>query len=222
MEKSRAEIVRLFVEHGAHPSARNNRKVSPLHMASRFGLKTVAKALLDLHQATQEARWGVEAERLTRVMIELFWDDDGGAFYTTSHRHERLIARLKDSHDGATPSGNAVAVGALQRLAALTGDVDFAGYAERTLEVFSGQITAQPSAFTEMLLGLDTQLHPPRQIVIVGAAVLAPAALSGRDREKEWEGPKEARGIPVDPLGRMSGSRSLSGPRTSAPDPAAS
>lgn len=43
----RAEIVRLFVALGAHPSMRNNRKVSPLHMAARFNLKAVAKALLE-------------------------------------------------------------------------------------------------------------------------------------------------------------------------------
>ena len=129
-----------------------------------------AKGLLDVHQATQEGRWAAEAERLTRAMIALFWDEDGAAFYTTSARHERLIARLKDSHDGATPSGNAVAVGVLQRLTALTGRPEFARYAERTLEAFSGQIAAQPSAFTEMLVGLDAHLRPPRQIVIVGHA----------------------------------------------------
>ena len=46
-EEQRADTVRLFLKHGAHPEMRNKRKVSPLHMTSRFGLPVVAKALLD-------------------------------------------------------------------------------------------------------------------------------------------------------------------------------
>ncbi|MBT3269117.1 thioredoxin domain-containing protein [Candidatus Poribacteria bacterium] len=128
------------------------------------------RGLLDLRQASQEGRWATEAARLARVMISLFWDEDDGAFYTTGDRHERLIARLKDSHDGATPSANAVAVAVLHRLSALTGDADFADHAERTLAAFSGQIAAHPSAFTEMLVGVEWAIAPPRQIVIVGDA----------------------------------------------------
>lgn len=45
----RSEIVGLFVAHGAIPSAcKNSRKVTPLHMAARYGLVRVAGALLDL------------------------------------------------------------------------------------------------------------------------------------------------------------------------------
>ena len=47
-EAERAEIVARFVEAGAPPSLRNNRKVTPLHMACRFDLPLVAKRLLEL------------------------------------------------------------------------------------------------------------------------------------------------------------------------------
>lgn len=47
-EAERAAIVALFVRAGASPTLRNNRKVTPLHMACRFDLPVVAKRLLEL------------------------------------------------------------------------------------------------------------------------------------------------------------------------------
>lgn len=47
-EDERAEVVGLFVAAGAPPTLRNNRKVTPLHMACRFDLPHVAARLIDL------------------------------------------------------------------------------------------------------------------------------------------------------------------------------
>ena len=47
-EAERAEVVGLFVAAGAPPTLRNNRKVTPLHMACRFDLSHVAARLIDL------------------------------------------------------------------------------------------------------------------------------------------------------------------------------
>ena len=49
-------------------------------------------------------------------MVESFRDEDQGGFYTTAKTHETLIIRAREGADGATPSGNAVAVSALARL----------------------------------------------------------------------------------------------------------
>ena len=43
-------------------------------------------------------------------MNEQFWDEEEGGFFFTGKDHEQLIARTKDPHDNATPSGNAMAV----------------------------------------------------------------------------------------------------------------
>ena len=47
-EAERAEIAGLFVAAGAPPTLRNNRKVTPLHMACRFDLPQAAARLIDL------------------------------------------------------------------------------------------------------------------------------------------------------------------------------
>ena len=47
-EAERMAIVAMFARHGAPPTIRNNRKVTPLHMACRFDLAQVAQRLIDL------------------------------------------------------------------------------------------------------------------------------------------------------------------------------
>ena len=54
-------------------------------------------------------------------MIDEFADAEQGGFFFTGNRHEALIARQKDVHDNATPSGNGMAATALIRLGALDG-----------------------------------------------------------------------------------------------------
>ena len=58
-QPARIEVVDLLVCHGAPPTLRNNRKVTPLHMACRFDLPQVAARLLQLgaqQDAYDEAR----------------------------------------------------------------------------------------------------------------------------------------------------------------------
>jgi uncharacterized protein YyaL (SSP411 family) len=75
---------------------------------------------------------------------------------------------MRPGHDGATPSGNAVAATFLQRLATLTGRSDYADKALATLRSFQVQIERSPSAFSQMLLALGRCLREPRQIALVG------------------------------------------------------
>ena len=53
------------------------------------------------------------------MVLKHFADPNGPGFFFTADDHEELIARTKDLHDGSTPSGNAVAVTVLLRLAKL-------------------------------------------------------------------------------------------------------
>ena len=85
-------------------------------------------ALIDgltrLYEATGEPRQIEAAIELATIMIDEFADTEQGGFFFTGCRHETLIARQKDIHDNATPSGNALAATALVRLGALAGRVD--------------------------------------------------------------------------------------------------
>ncbi len=124
--------------------------------------------LLDLYETTHEARWLAEAKRLTQEMLRLFWDEQGGGFFLSGQRNERLIASTKEVYDGATPSGNSVAALALVRLGLLTMDKELQSYAQRLFQAFSGQASQLPVAFPQFLGALDMSLGPSQEIVIAG------------------------------------------------------
>jgi len=125
-------------------------------------------ALQDLYACTFDVRWLRQAREVADQMLELFWNEPETSFSFTGSDHEELIAHLRTGHDGATPSGNAVAATVLQRLATLTGESAYADPAVATLRTFLPQIARSPSAFAQMLLALDYYLREPREIALVG------------------------------------------------------
>jgi len=127
-------------------------------------------ALVTLFETTFEPHWISSAKALAKVMIGQFWDDAEGGFFFTGKDHESLIARNKDPHDNATPSGNSMAVTGLLRFAKLTGDADLHDKATRTLELFRGLMARSPTAAGQMLNALDFSLGPVEEIAVIGEA----------------------------------------------------
>ena len=124
---------------------------------------------MTLYEVTADPRWVRAAVGLAEVMLTHFADPAGGFFYTADD-HEQLIARTKDTQDGSTPSGNAMAATALLRLAALSGRADFRAAAERTLKAYRGLLADHPAAAGQMLVALDLFLGPVDEVAVVGPA----------------------------------------------------
>ena len=118
----------------------------------------LAVALVELHEATDEARWLEEARQIVATMNDLFWDEYEGGYFYTSRDHEELIARMKSVQDNAIPSGSSMAALALVRLAALTDDTDLRQRADRTLGSVAGSVQQFPAAFPQMLIAADLYL----------------------------------------------------------------
>ncbi|HLX21721.1 MAG TPA: thioredoxin domain-containing protein [Usitatibacter sp.] len=132
-------------------------------------------ALLEMLEADFDPADLAWASDIGRVLIEEFRDPVEGGFFFTSHDHESLIHRPKPGPDNATPSGNAVAAWALNRLALLTGEMRFAEAAEATLALFWHEMERQPMAFGTMLCALEELLEPPRTVILsAGQEALAP------------------------------------------------
>jgi uncharacterized protein YyaL (SSP411 family) len=126
-------------------------------------------ALLEMMQARFEARdlqWAIE---IAHVLMDRFHDREAGGFFFTAHDHERLIHRPKPGPDNATPSGNAVAALALNRLAFLVGETRFSEAAAGTIALFRAGLERQPEAFGTLLAALEEQLEPPRTAIVRGA-----------------------------------------------------
>jgi uncharacterized protein YyaL (SSP411 family) len=126
------------------------------------------EALVALYQASFEPRWLRTALEVADVLVAEFWDETEAGFFYTGASHERLIARGKDPHDNATPSGNGMAVTALLKLAVLTGRADLRDRARKTLDLFRGMLNEQPLAAAQMLCGLDFDIGPTQEVVLLG------------------------------------------------------
>jgi uncharacterized protein YyaL (SSP411 family) len=138
------------------------------HAALLPDYANLVAALLDLYEATFEPVWVEEARGLAARMLELFGDDPEGGLYLTPKDHEPLIARRRESNDGATPSGASVAALALPRLAALIGDTSLIKHAETIFRLYRDTVERVPAAFGMMLCALDQHLEGLREVVVAG------------------------------------------------------
>jgi len=123
---------------------------------------------IELHQATLEAIHLGRAIHLTDAMVDRFLDPVRGGFFFSPEGRDDLIVRRKEVYDGATPSGNSVALYNLIRLARLTGRTDYERLASEASAAFSRQVASQPSAFTFFLSAMDMAIGPSQELVIVG------------------------------------------------------
>ena len=124
--------------------------------------------LLSLYQTTFELTFAEEAQALQERMIEDFWDEQNGGFYTTPAGNTELPVRPKELYDGASPSANSVSLYNLVTLFRLTGDPKWEERAQAQVHAFAGTVTAQPGAFTYFLCALDFALRPGQDVVIAG------------------------------------------------------
>ena len=100
-------------------------------------------------------------------MVAKFWDEKNGGFYQTQNS-ESGIPKMKQLYDGATPSGNSVALLDLLRLSRLTGEPKYEKIAIQMTEIFAEEVEGAPEAYTFFLLGLDFIVGPSYSVTIVG------------------------------------------------------
>jgi len=124
--------------------------------------------LLALYRATLDSRWLDEALRLADLMVVEFGDPDGPGFFDTSSSHETPVARPRDLHDGATPSGNSVAAEVLLRLGAMTGIDDYSSRASELLRTMASTMREHPLATGRYLSAVDFYLGPVKEVALAG------------------------------------------------------
>jgi uncharacterized protein len=120
----------------------------------------VARAFLDLAELSGEPVWWQRGAALAAVAVERFYAEEDGApiFYMTPTDGEPLVHRPESSHDGAMPSGAAVAVECLVRLGHVAGDRGAMEVAERYLAGRGPQAAAQPFMASRLVAALDDYL----------------------------------------------------------------
>jgi uncharacterized protein YyaL (SSP411 family) len=102
-------------------------------------------------------------------MIARYQSPDSG-FFDTSDDHETLITRPRDLQDNTTPSGNAVAVTILLKLAGFMNELCYVDLTHATLAQMQVLMARYPLGVGQGLQALAYALSKPRQIAIVGEA----------------------------------------------------
>jgi uncharacterized protein len=143
----------------------------------------VAHGFLELHIASGDGRWLHQANRLARVAIELFADDEHGGFFLSPADGERLVARTKELDDHPLPSGNSMLAHVLIRLSRIYGDDELERHGVSVLRLVRPALERAPTAFGWALCALDLQLSTPRELAIVGAVDSA----VGRAALRSWQ-----------------------------------
>jgi uncharacterized protein len=137
-------------------------------------------ALLDAYETTLNPKYFRAAQQTMDYLLEYYADAQNGGFFDRASNAAPLgglDVRRKPFQDSPTPSANSVAIMALARMHAFTGDERYYNFAQKTLEAFAG-IAPQYGLFaaTYGLAALMFSGHP-MQVVITGRTD-DPAALS--------------------------------------------
>lgn len=125
----------------------------------------MVRALLDLYEITFDSAWIEWAAELQRRQDELFWDQEGGGYFTSDISDTSIVVRMKEDQDGAEPASNSVAASNLLRLSSFLDKPDCKEKAMKIFEAFSERLAKIPMALPEMASAL---VFNPSQIIITG------------------------------------------------------
>ena len=77
----------------------------------------VIQGLLDLYEASFEVSWLQFAIELQETQDRLFFDKEGGGYFSGTGNDPSILLRLKENNDSAEPAASSVAALNLLRLA---------------------------------------------------------------------------------------------------------
>ena len=123
--------------------------------------------LLALHSSDGDLCWLIEAEKLARQAVALFWDPLQNRFYDTGGDQESLIIRPRDVTDNALPSGHSMMTGVLIRLSIITGDSELRTMASDSLRSVRDIMIQFPTGAGHWLSVLDFYLSDHKEAVII-------------------------------------------------------
>ncbi len=124
-------------------------------------------ALLTLYEATGEPRHYGDALHLAEQIVARYRDSDG-SYYDTAADGEALLVRPRTIDDNPVAAGQSGAAAAFLRLAAISGDERWRGYAMEIIAPLAQAIPRAPLAFGSLAAAAELGLGPVREIAIAG------------------------------------------------------
>jgi uncharacterized protein YyaL (SSP411 family) len=144
-------------------------KTKVLGVASDYAF--LIQGLIDLYESDFDLKWLDWAMELADVQLDRFYDSQHGGFYMTEADHDKhLIVRVKEEYDNVIPAAGSVSTLNFIRLSGYADRSDLKTAAEKTLKSFVPKMRQNPTAFTQMLVTMNSALAKPVQIIIAGQA----------------------------------------------------
>ncbi|MEY2492347.1 MAG: hypothetical protein QOH24_1298 [Verrucomicrobiota bacterium] len=128
----------------------------------------VIQGMLDLYEASFQAKWLSFAFELQATLDAEFFDEETGGYFTVTGRDPSILLRMKEDNDSAEPAASSIATLNLARMAAIRNDSELLARANKTMAAFTRQLATFPTALPQMLVALDFLSAAPRQIVLAG------------------------------------------------------
>jgi uncharacterized protein YyaL (SSP411 family) len=135
----------------------------------------LADGLLELFLATGRTRWLAAAVDLAAVARKRFAHPEGG-WCLTAEGAEAPLGRTIELFDSVVPTGSAVMLQVLLKLAAVTGETGYADEAAATLSARAGLLERGGLETAGWLQAAALALAPPFTVVVAGAGDDAAAA----------------------------------------------
>ncbi len=128
------------------------------------------RGALELHQATLDLEYLLQALKWIEIVHEKFSDPRGGGFFFTESG-TKLAVRRKEAYDGALPSGNSVMAYNLAHLYHLTGNHSFKKSFDDIAAFFGSSISRHPTGYSYFLSALEIMMGPVVNLVFSGFPV---------------------------------------------------
>lgn len=123
--------------------------------------------LIHLYESSGDSSFLDHACTLAQKAISQSFDQKEGGFFFYGHSNEQLILTLKETYDGAMPSGNSVMFYNLIKLSRLTDDPIFPQTMRRQMDFLCREADSYPSGYGFFLFSLSLFLQSPESITVV-------------------------------------------------------
>jgi hypothetical protein len=127
------------------------------------------RAATTLWEHTSDKKYLDHAQRWTRTLNELFWDDTNGGYFFTSAEDAPLIVRARMLFDQTIPAANGTMIGQLARLFQATADAQYVQRCDQLIQAFAGEAARAFASSASYFNGLDVAMSG-FQVVIIGPA----------------------------------------------------
>jgi uncharacterized protein YyaL (SSP411 family) len=125
-------------------------------------------AFLELYGLTFDTSWLRLSRAVTQRTVELFYDTGSETWYDTASDHEKLLVRLREVTDNATPSGTSLVAELLLEWAELGDFPEWREMSERIVSQVGEAIAQYPQALGHVAGVADALVNGSTQVAIVG------------------------------------------------------